>query len=408
MPHGPVHHDCRSNTARAANGSARALALLLLIALGACGGAPAARSSSDTAEPVARGDTGLRQTVVLSAEAVATSGVLVAPARADAAGASADDRALQVPGQVDFDPRRVAVASSRIPGRIEHVHVVEGDELRDAQAVASLYSAEFLAAQSDLQQAERRVRLLQSSQDSSGARALADAAARRLVLMGATDAEVTALRAGSPMLATLTIRSPLGGSVMQAHVLAGTAVDAGAPIATVADLTVVDVVAEIPEVSLPIVRVGQSAAISIGAYPKLRFAGTVERLRNALNPETRTVRAVIHVPNSNRALRPGMYATVRLDVARTPGPRTASFAVLVPETAIVSDGGARIVFVEVAPRTYERRVVQVESLAPAGAMYTAGRDVRVVACQRVGERIVVQGAFMLKSELGKAALGEEK
>ena len=381
---------------------------ILMAALLACGGKPAATDRASAASSSAGADTPARQVVVLSPEANTTSGIRVAVSRADAPGLDAENRALQVPGQVELDPRRVAVASSRVAGRLEQLQVAEGDDVREGQPVASLYSGAFLGAQSDLQQAERRAQLLRASTDSLGARALADAAARRLVLMGVTDAEIAALRGGAPALATLAVRAPLGGSVLQAHALAGTAIEAGAPVFTVADLTVVDVVAEIPEVSLPLVRVGQGASISIAAYPQLRFAGAVERLRHALNPETRTVRAVIHVPNPNHALRPGMYATVRLDVARAPAARAAPAGVLVPETAIVNDGKDRILFVEVAPRSYERRVVTVESLAPAGAMYPAGRDVRVVAGLRAGERVVVQGAFILKSELAKGAPGAEK
>lgn len=375
--------------------------------MGGCGGAPADSDRSSAAvsavdaapRPVTR--------VVLSPEATGTAEIRVQPARAEGTGTDDAGQALQVPGQVELDPRRVAVASSRVAGRLEHLYVVEGDDLLEGQPVASLFSTAFLGAQSDLQQAANRKRLLRTTPDSLGARALADAAARRLVLMGATDAEVAALGDSGPAMATLTLRSPLRGSVLQSHVLAGTAVEAGAPVLTVADLTVVDVVAEVPEVSLPLVRVGERASIGIAAFPNLRFAGTVERLRNTLNPETRTVRAVIHVPNSARVLRPGMYATVTLAVRRST-PSGQPSGVLVPETAIVSDGADRVLFVEVGPNSYERRNVKVESLAPAGAMYPAGRDVRVLAGVRAGERVVVQGAFILKSELAKGAREEDK
>lgn len=92
---------------------------------------------------------------------------------------------------------------------------------------------------------------------------------------------------------------------MESHILPGAAVEAGAPIFTVADLSVIDVIAEVPERNLPQVRTGQRATVSIAAFPDMRFEGRVERLRDALNPETRTLRAVIHVPNGSRRLRPG-------------------------------------------------------------------------------------------------------
>jgi len=142
----------------------------------------------------------------------------------------------------------------------------------------------------------------------------------------------------------------------------------------------------------------------------MHFEGAVERLRGALNPETRTVQAVIHVPNPGGRLRPGMFATVRLDAPADPRPNTASAepVLLIPTDAVVNDGETRLVFVEVGERTYERREVRVEPHA-AGALGAASAPrVRVREGLRLGERVVVHGAFVLKSELGKAEFGEEE
>ena len=379
----------------------------LALSAAACGeqAAPAARGlGGDTALVASQRS----ERVSLSADAMIAADIRVQQARPDTSRADDDTRSLQVPGQVELDPRRVTVVSSRIDGRIERLHVVEGDPVQDAQPVAELYSQAFASAQGDLQQAERRVSLLRTSPDSQGARALADAAAQRLVLMGSGTREIEALRNGEAAAQTLVLRSPLTGSVLQAHVLVGTHVAAGQPVFTVADLTVLDVVAEVPEASLSLVRVGQRATIGIAAFPQLRFVGSVERLRDVLNAETRTVRAVIHVPNRSRSLRPGMYASVRLELPRAAKRGAARTGVVLPESAIVTDGAATVVFVEVAPSTFERRVVRSESLSPPGSMRPAGQDVRITDGLRAGERVVVHGAFLLKSELAKGALAEDK
>jgi multidrug efflux pump subunit AcrA (membrane-fusion protein) len=144
----------------------------------------------------------------------------------------------------------------------------------------------------------------------------------------------------------------------------------------------------------------------------MRFEGRVERLREQLNPETRTVQAVIHVPNRAGRLRPGMFASVRL---ATPAGTTVSMGgrsavgdslLTVPESAVISDGDQRITFVEVAPRIYARREVEVTSLTPPGSSVPSERRLAVRAGLRPGDRVVVEGAFTLKSELAKAALGE--
>jgi len=327
-------------------------------------------------------------------------------------GAGTDPVALEVPGRVEFDPRRVAVVSSRIAGRIERLGAVEGDHVREAQAVVWLYSPAHLTAQHDFLQARRRAERLAGTEDEEGARALATAARQRLASMGVRQDELDRLTASGAPSDLLVITAPFRGSIMEAHSLAGTAVEPGIPIFTLADLSAVDVVASVPERSLPLVRLEQEASVAIPAYPDMRFTGRVERLRDQLDPETRTVEAVIHVPNERGHLRPGMYATVRLasdpgaTVALRTGARARDSLLTIPDSAVVSDGDRRIAFVEVAPRTYERRVIEVATLTPPGSAEPTDRRVVVRSGLAAGERVVVHGAFTLKSELAKAALGE--
>lgn len=322
---------------------------------------------------------------------------------------------LEVPGQVEMDPLRVAAVSSRVAGRIERIRAVEGEVVNAGQEVASLYTPVFLTAQSDLSLTERRAQALAGTDDEAGAKALVEAARRRLRLMGASEDDILRLSAGAEPRAVLAIRAPQTGSIIEAHVMAGTAVEAGTPVFTVADLSVIDVVAEVPERSLPLVRVGQRATVRIAAYPSLKFSGEVERLRDALNPETRTVQAVIHVPNRGRRLRPGMFASVNLVVtgadalalAAPSDARSGGPLLTIPESALVTDGERRFVFVEVGSRSYERREVRVASLTPTGSALPRSMTVVVMDGLSAGERVVTRGAFTLKSELAKASLGDD-
>lgn len=389
----------------------------------AAGGDPSGVAAGEPGEPGEHGQephAGEGSRVTLTEAAFGTARIVVEPVVA--APAVSGGVGLEVPGQVELDPRRVALVSSRIAGRIERLAAVEGDRVVAGQPVAYIYSPAFLVAQADLEQAARRAILLAGTEDERGARALVDAARRRLRLMGASDAEMRASADGVEPATTLALRAPIGGSVMEAHLLTGAAVEPGAPVFTVADLSVIDVVAEVPERSLPLVRTGQRASVRIAAFPAMRFEGEVERLRDALNPETRTVRAVIHVPNGSRRLRPGMFATVQLAVATRDALALASggadagaaatagsdgTVLTIPESAVVTDGDRRFVFVEVGVRTYERREIRVASLAPPGSSTPGAMAVVVRDGLRAGERIVVSGAFTLKSELAKASLGDE-
>jgi RND family efflux transporter MFP subunit len=335
--------------------------------------------------------------VELTEAGARTAGIEVAPVQAD--GGPGALGGLEVPGQVEFDPARVALVSPRAAGRIERLAAVEGDRVGAGQPVAYVLSSAFLTAQNDFLQATRRAELLAGTQDEQGARALVTAARRRLQLLGATPALMARLQQTGEPMDLLPVPTPFAGSIVEMQALPGSAVEPGSPIFKIADLSVVNVTAEVPERALPNLRTGQAATIRLAAYPSLQFTGRVERIRDELNPETRTAQAVIRVANSERTLRPGMFASVSLPglSGGQPAAAASASALTVPASAVVTDGAERYVFVEVGPRTYERREVQV---GPA-----SGDRVAVTAGLAAGDRVVTRGAFTLKSELGKAGFG---
>lgn len=376
---------------------------LLLLGPGAC--SPGDDEVAEVEEAAAEDDgftadeSGGR--VTLSEASERNAGIEVGDVVVVSGSAAADG--LQVPGRVEFQPDRIALISPRTAGRVERLTVVEGESARAGQPVAYVLSPAFLTAQNDFIQAARRARLLAGSADEEGARSLAEAARRRLQLMGAPAAVIERLSEGGGPLDLLPIMAPFAGNIVEALTLVGAGVEAGTPLFKIADLSAVDVVADVPEQALRHLRMGQPATVRLAAYPERPVAGRVERLRDELNPETRTLEAIIHVPNPERILRPGMFATVELRIPVGDGADVvgSSPSVLaIPASAVVTDGGTRYVFVEVAPRTYERRVVMTASLNGSGRL-------AVLSGLAAGERVVVRGAFTLKSELGKAAFGDE-
>ena len=125
-------------------------------------------------------------------------------------------------------------------------------------------------------------------------------------------------------------------------------------------------------------------------------------------PTTRTIEALVHVANPGRALRPGMFARVQLQVqgGRVSRATLAAAPLVIPAAAVVSDVDQRYVFIETAPWNYERRAVE---LAANDARFGGVGVTQVVVHGGIqpGERVVVEGAFTLKSELAKAGFAEE-
>lgn len=368
-------------------------------------------SRPETAEPVPPNGAALPR-VTLAPAAFTNAGIEIATATSEPAGAPSGG--LEVPAVVALDPARIAIVSSRAAGRLERVTAVPGQRVGNGETVAYLTSPAYLTAQSDYVQARRRLVALSGSPDEQGARALLRAARDRLALLGASGGSISRLDAGGDPTLTLAVPAPLSGSILETMALAGSAVEPGTPILRIADLSSVDVVAQLPQQALAAVRPGQTAWVTVPAFGPERFTGRIVRLHDVADSSTRTVGAVVRVTNSTGRLRPGMFATARLAVPSESQGSTGRLSasgealVVVPQSAIVTDGGDRYLFVAVAPRTFERRRVVIESLTPSGSMAPTSRSVIVRSGLKPGERIVVRGAFTLQSELAKSKLGESE
>lgn len=137
------------------------------------------------------------------------------------------------------------------------------------------------------------------------------------------------------------LRSPAAGTLLQVEVDAGESVTAGQLLMRLADLDVVEVIAEVDEVDIAQVRPGAAAAITVPAYPEQTFAGEVVRV----SPTARREGNVAHfdvwvrVPNPQHLLRPGMSASVTIT-----GDRRADVLVL-PLAALTVREGSNGVFV---------------------------------------------------------------
>lgn len=266
--------------------------------------------------------------------------------------------------------------------------------------MAYLLSPALLTAQTEFVRAVQRAEQLRGTPDADGARALANAARRRLGLLGVAASEIARLEAGGEPADLLAITAPFAGSVLEVTGLVGAAAEPGTPIATLADLSVLMVVADLPERALATVHLGERATVRLAALPGAQFVGRIDRIRDQLDPTTRTLKALIRVANPGRALKAGMFATVSLQ------PSARGSGLTIPASAVITEGEASYVFVEVGLHTYERRLVDVEPAVATGLPHASDRVV-IRTGLAAGEHVVTHGAFTLKSELNKSSFGEE-
>src|SRR5205807_9392519 len=151
-------------------------------------------------------------------------------------------------------------------------------------------------------------------------------------------------------VADTVVRAPFTGVVAERLVSAGDYVTKGMKVAIVVRVNPLRVMLTIPEQFVSAVAVGQPVNFDVDAYPNRRFEGKVRYISPALQAERRALTVEATVPNPNGELKPGLFATARLEQAtRTPG-------ILVPAAAVQTSAGTSRVYVVNGDHVDERIV----------------------------------------------------
>ena len=277
--------------------------------------------------------------------------------------------------RVDFDQRLITQVQTLTPGFVERLTVrAEGEPIGGGRIIAQVYSPELLGAQNEY-------RALLGSRGVASAE-LRLAARRRLLLLGAPSSLVARLDRGGAPQRTYPVIARSSGVVTTIGARPGAQVTPGQSIVTIQGLGQMLVIADVPEASLGIVRVGQPAEISFPAYPGDIRRGVVDYIFPSLNAQSRTAQIRITLPNPGARLRQGMFANVILR-------GTGGMALVVPSEAVIDTGRRQVVVVK-RNRSFIPQEVK------------AGRDfdqwTEIVAGLQPGEDVVASGQFLIDSE----------
>jgi Cu(I)/Ag(I) efflux system membrane fusion protein len=282
------------------------------------------------------------------------------------------------------DESRITHVHARVAGWLEKLYInTTGQTVRAGQPLAAVFSQELYSSQQEYLSALRRV-------GSGPASAVLDAARTRLEVLGMGRAEIERVERTGEAQRLVTIAAPRSGIVLNRGVSAGTAVDPSTEIVTIADLSVVWVIAEAAEADAAQLRAGATAMLIFPTAGREPFSAKVEFIYPTLTERTRTVRVRVPVPNNDGALRPGMYGSVEF-------PAVARNALTVARDAVVDTGQSQHVFVHTSENVIEPRTVQV------GARL-ADR-VEILQGLTTGEHVVTTGVFLIDSESRLRASG---
>jgi membrane fusion protein, heavy metal efflux system len=320
----------------------------------------------------------------------------------------------------------VARTAARVSGRVEAIRVRLGERVKKGQVLGMIESAELGQTRADYLAASAKVRVAQSNhqqekqlvekgisaerelREAEGALAVAngelDAADARLHAFGLSEGEIKSLKAQEHYSSEFAIRSPIDGTVIELLVTVGQSVEGTTHLFTVGELSELWAILDIFEKQLPYVHVGQEVELTLEAVPGERFLGRVDYIADLVEEKSRTIEVRVVVPNrgEGRRLKPGMFATALI---KTEGPTDggAVDSLVVPREAVQRVRGEDLVFVPedgFAGPGPAFRAVEVE-LGESTAT-----EVEVKRGLTRGQKIVVRGAFILKSELAKDSLGE--
>jgi len=171
------------------------------------------------------------------------------------------------------------------------------------------------------------------------------------------------LQLAKARLEKATIRAPFAGIVGLSNVTPGRFVAVGERIVNLESINPIKVDFRIPENFLQQLKISQTIAVSVDAFPNASFQGTVYAMDPLVDVNGRAVKLRARITNEDGGLKPGLFARVRLTLQQRPN------AMLVPEAAMVPQGNDQFVYrvvdnkaMYVKIRTGERRNAQVEVL----------------------------------------------
>jgi cobalt-zinc-cadmium efflux system membrane fusion protein len=393
-----------------------AIAVAFVLALAACSRQAPATATEAKAAPAKSPDT-----VTLDEAAQRSAGIRVEPAVERAM-----PEVVRANARITNDEERTWRVGAITDGRVVSVLVAPGDTVKEGQPLARLHSheihdsrAQYRNAVSEFQRAKaavayavkardraRRLLELKAASQQELEHAENDVRNAEAAQTNATN-EVARHRAhleeflGIPAEDDghddehdlIPVRAPASGTVLVRNVTQGAVVTPAHDMFVISNLQSLWAIAEVNEEHLRKLRPGMPVRVSVQAWDKEPFVGRIAKLGESLDPQTRTVKVRVAVPNQAGRLKPEMYANAEIDVG------ASRQAIFIATETTQEIRGEMVVFVRTTPTKFEARHVDTGR--------TIDRSVEIVRGLRPGELVAVSGAFILKSEYLKASLADE-
>ncbi|MDF9392196.1 MULTISPECIES: efflux RND transporter periplasmic adaptor subunit [Methylococcus] len=307
-------------------------------------------------------------------------------------------------GKITYDETRTARVSSPIAGRVIAIPAQPGTVVHVGTPLLELDSpelgqaqAEYAKATADLKLAEHDFDRLKKLYENGIAPHKEFHQAEDALERARSEAERSRLRLANLGVQEkrpdnhFILKAPIAGVVTERNVNPGMEVrpDLPTPLFVVSDLDRLWVLLDVFEKDLAVIHPGQDVKLTVPAYPDQWFPAKIDYIGKVVDETTRTVKVRCLLPNPEGKLLPSMYASV--EVESPPDDK----AIVVPLTALFTEGESDWLFVSLGEGRYQKRQVRVGLRLKKEAVLLEG--------VQPGERIVTDGALLLRSELDTAA-----
>lgn len=312
---------------------------------------------------------------------------------------------LRVPARIEVDEQRVTRIGAAVTGRVTQIYATLGQRVRRGEVLATLHSTELSASQltylkalsqAELQQrAVERAKLLYAADvigaaelqkresELAQAQAEMEASLGQLSVLGMSEKDTAKLASSRKVHSQSSITATLDGVVIERKVTPGQVVQPTDALFTVADLSHVWLVAEVPEQQAALVKKGEAAQAEVPALNGKNIEGRLIFVADTVNPDRRTVTVRMDVNNPGRKLKPEMLASMLIQ-------GSPQRQLQVQAAAVVREDNKDHVFVQLEATRFQLRPV------------TLGQEsngfITVQTGLKAGEIIVNEGAFHLNNE----------
>ncbi|MDB6145075.1 MAG: efflux transporter, family, subunit [Pseudomonas sp.] len=281
---------------------------------------------------------------------------------------------VEAVGSVAYNQRDVANLQARAAGFVERVYDrAPGDVLPAGTPLADVLIPEWSAAQLEY------IAVL-----GSGDSGLIAASRERLRLLGMSAGVIDQVSKTRKARAVQTLSTPIAGELQSLDLRAGMAVSAGQTLARINGLTRVWLDTSIPETQAALVAVGAEVVATLSAFPGQTLKGKVIALLPSADNQTRTLTVRSELANPDGKLRPGMFASVRLNSAEQ------APVLLIPGEAVIRTGKRTLVMLAESEGRYSPKEVQIGRESDGRAEVLDGLS--------EGQQVVTSGQFLLDSE----------